>query len=43
MSSGDKTILILKISVTDFCRFRYFADLDIKIVLLGQIVIVTCS
>ena len=35
MSSGDKPILALKISVTIFFRFRYFADFDIKIVLLG--------
>ena len=33
MSSGDKSILTLKILVTNFCRFWYF---DIKIVLLGQ-------
>ena len=33
MSSGDKTILI---SVTNFCRFRYFADFDIRILVLGQ-------
>ena len=36
MSSGDKPILTLKISVTNFCRFRYFADFDIRILLLGQ-------
>ena len=33
MSSGDKPILILKITVTNFCRLQYFADFDIKIVL----------
>ena len=33
MSSGDKSILILKISLASFSRFRYFADFDIKIVL----------
>ena len=36
MSSGDKPILALKISVTNFSRFQYFADFDIRIVLLGQ-------
>ena len=36
MSSGDKPILTLKISVTNFSRFQYFADFDIRIVLLGQ-------
>ena len=36
MSSGDKPVLTLKISVTNFTRFRYFADFDIKIVLLSQ-------
>ena len=36
ISSGDKPILTLKISVTNFFRFRYFADFDIKIVFLGQ-------
>ena len=35
MSSGDKPVLILKISVTNFCRFQYFADFNFKIVLLG--------
>ena len=35
MSSGDKPILTLKISVRNFCRFRYFADFDIRILLLG--------
>ena len=35
MRSGDKPILTLKISVIDFGRFRYFADFDIEIVLLG--------
>ena len=36
MSSGDKPILTLKISVSNFCIFRYFADFDFKIVVLGQ-------
>ena len=36
MSSGDKPILTLKISVTNFCRFWYFADFDVKIALLSQ-------
>ena len=36
MNPGDKPILTLKISVTNFCRFRYFADFDFKIVLLDQ-------
>ena len=36
MSSGDKPILTWQISVTNFCRFRHFADFDFKIVLLGQ-------
>ena len=36
MSSGDQPILTLKISVTNFCRFQYFADSDAKILLLGQ-------
>ena len=36
VSSGDKLILTLKISVTNFCRLLYFADFDIKFVLLGQ-------
>ena len=36
MNSGDKPILNLKISVTNFYRFRYFADFDIRIVFLGQ-------
>ena len=36
MNSGDKPILTLKISVTNFYRFRYFADFDIRIVFLGQ-------
>ena len=35
MNSGDHPILTLKISVINFCRFRYFADFDIKILLLG--------
>ena len=36
MRSSDKTILTLKISVTNFGRFLYFADFDIKNVLLRQ-------
>ena len=36
MSSGDKPILTLKISVTNFCKFQYTADLDIKVVVLVQ-------
>ena len=36
ISSGDKPILSLKISIINFCRFRYFADFDIEIVLLGK-------
>ena len=36
MSSGDQPILTWKISVTNFCRLQYFADFDIKIVLLDQ-------
>ena len=36
MSSGDKPILTLKISITIFLRFQYFADFDIKITLLDQ-------
>ena len=36
MSSGDKPILTSKISILIFFKFRYFADFDIKIVLLGQ-------
>ena len=36
MSSGDKPILSSKFSVMNFCRFRYLADFDIKIVPLGQ-------
>ena len=36
MNSGDKPILTLKISVTNFCRFRYLADFDFRIVLLGE-------
>ena len=35
MSSGDQPILTLKISITNFFRFRYFSDFDIKILLLG--------
>ena len=36
LNSGDKLKLTLKISVTNFCKFRYFADFDIKVVLLVQ-------
>ena len=36
MCSGNKLILTSKISVTNFCRFHYFADFDIKIVLLRK-------
>ena len=36
MSSGDKAILILGISVTNFFRFQLVTDFDIKIVLLEQ-------
>ena len=36
MSSGDKRISNLKISVTNIDRFRCFADFDIKHVLLGR-------
>ena len=28
MSSGEKQIVILKISVTNFCRFQYIEDFD---------------
>ena len=35
MNSGDHPILALGISVANFSKFRYFADLDIKILLLG--------
>ena len=35
MSSGDHPILTLGILVANFCRFRYFADFDIKFLLLG--------
>ena len=38
MSSVDKSLLTLKILVTNFCRFQCFADFDFKIVLLGKIV-----
>ena len=34
--SCDKPILTLKISIKVFCRLRYFADFDIKVVLLCQ-------
>ena len=33
INSGDNPVLTLKISVTNFSRFRYFEDFDIKIVL----------
>ena len=36
MRLGEKPISALKISVTNVCRFQYFADIYIKIVLLGQ-------
>ena len=36
VSSGNELILIMKISATNFCRFRYFADFDIQIVLFGH-------
>ena len=36
MGSDDKPILTLKIPVTILFRFRYFADFDIKIVILGE-------
>ena len=36
MVSVDKPILTLKTSVTNVCRFQYFADFNIKIVLLCQ-------
>ena len=36
VSSGNELILIMKISATNFCRFRYFTDFDIKIVLFGH-------
>ena len=35
MSSGEKQILTLKISVKNFDIFPYFADFDFEIVLLG--------
>ena len=35
MSSGDKPVLTLKISITNFFRFQYFADFNIKIALLS--------
>ena len=34
--SGGKPILTLKILVTYYCKFQYFTDFDIKIVLLSQ-------
>ena len=36
VSSSNKLILIMKISATNFWRFRYFADFDIKIVFWGH-------
>ena len=36
MSSGDKPILTSKISLINFCRFRYLEDFDFKIVHFGQ-------
>ena len=36
MSSGDKPTWTWKISLTNFCRFQYFGDFDIKTVLFGQ-------
>ena len=36
MRLGEKPISALKILVTNVCRFQYFADIYIKIVLLGQ-------
>ena len=30
------TILTLKISVTNFCKFQYFEKFNVKSVLLGQ-------
>ena len=36
MSSSDHPILTMKISVTNFCKFRYFADFDTKNFLLDQ-------
>ena len=36
VGSGDQPIVTLKISVTDFWRFRYSADLKIEIFSLGQ-------
>ena len=35
LSSSDQPILTLKISVKNFSRFRYFANFDIKILLLS--------
>ena len=43
MSLSDKQILTLKISVTNFSRFRYFADFHIKIVPSGQNSVVVCN
>ena len=37
MNLGGNQILALKISVTNFWRFRYFVDFDIKIVPSAQI------
>ena len=36
MSSGEKPIVTLEISVPNFRRFQYFEDFDIKFLLLGQ-------
>ena len=36
MGSVNKPILTLKISVKNSCRYQYFGDFDIKIVLLVQ-------
>ena len=43
MSLCEKQILTLKISVTNFSRFRYFADFHIKIVPSGQNSLVVCN
>ena len=32
----EKPIVTFKISVTNFCRFQYFENFDIKFLLLGQ-------
>ena len=36
MSPGEKSIVTLKMSVTNFFRFQYFENFDIKFLLLGQ-------